>query len=139
MHVTHHHLAGSCIGLAAILALGCHDSTAPAEQPREQLAPTGAIEITVSTTSEQINLDPDGYYVGVDDRFFPPIGTNAKVTIGSLQPGKHVIWLGGLASNCRVDSANPLTADVTSDNATPVSFSVICHAKSADGAGDWDY
>lgn len=133
MHVTRCYLAATFLGLAAILTLGCDDSTGP------PALPTGAVEITVSTTSANIDLDLDGYTVSIDGRPGPAVGVNATVTIGFLPSGTHLVRLDGLASNCSVSGTNPRSVDVTSDTAaSSVTFAVSCGAKT-DGAGGWDY
>jgi hypothetical protein len=140
MHITHCYVAATFLGLAAILTMGCDDSTGPATPT------TGAIEITVSTAGENIDVDPDGYVLSIVagpglPRWLPAhsVGVNATVKVGPLPTGKYLVRLDGLAPNCSVSGTNPRSVDVITDEAaSPVSFSVSCIAK-ADGPGDWDY
>jgi hypothetical protein len=134
MRPTPYHLAAPFLGLAWILTLGCGgDSIGPAAPE-----PTGRIEVTVSTASESIYIDPDGYTVSIDNRPGPKVGVNATLTLGSLSPGTHFVRIGDLAANCSVTSANPVSVDVHADGAaSPVSFAVSCVPYS--GGGDWDY
>ena len=136
MRITHH-LAARLFGLAAMLTLGCDDSTAPAEPT------TGTIVVTVSTVSENMNVDPDGYILSIDGRQGATVGINASVTIDGLPSGHHLVRLDGLASGCSVKGTNPRSVNVTTINtASPavVSFSVLCSATGgSSGAGDWDY
>jgi hypothetical protein len=134
MRVTHYHLAAAFLGLAGVLILGCGDSAGPAAPP------TGAIEITVSTASASVDIDPNGYSVSVDGRPGQAVGVNAAVTFGSLSTGTHLVQLGDLALNCSVSGTNPRSVDVNADGAaSPVSFAVSCIAMTETGAGDWDY
>lgn len=136
MRITHY-LAATLFGLAAILTLGCDDSTGPA-------APTtGTIVVTVSTVSDNTNVDPGGYILSIDGGPGEAVGINASVTIGALPRGNHLVRLDGLASNCSVSGTNPRSVNVIALNtASPiaVAFSVSCSAAGgSSGAGDWDY
>jgi hypothetical protein len=135
MHPTPYYLAAT---LAAIATLGCgHDSNELAAPP-----PTGAIEITVSTTGASIDIDPDGYTLTIDTRPAEAVGVNTAVRVGGLRAGPHLVRLDGLAPNCSVSGTNPRWVDVTTDGAaSPVSFAVSCIAKPeiGPGAGYWDY
>ena len=128
--------AATFLGLAASLTLGCDDSNGPAAP----VPPTGAIEITVSTASAVSDIDPDGYTLSIDGGPGQPVAVNGAVRIGALPNGKHLVRLDGLAANCSVDGANPLSVDVIAENtALPVSFSVSCTVQIYGGQGDWDY
>jgi hypothetical protein len=108
------------------------------KNPTEPATPeTGAIEITVSTSSADIDVDPDGYLVSIDGAPGPPIGLNATMTIGSMPTGSHLTQLYGVASNCSVSPGNPRFVDVVEDKAASVSFLVTCTPK--DDGGYWDY
>jgi hypothetical protein len=131
---THYYLGATVFGLGALLTLGCDDSTGSATPV------TGTIEITVSTASADIDIDPDGYTLSIDGRPGQAVGVNAVVTIGSLPSGKHLVQLHGLAPNCSVGGSNPRSVDVITDEvASAVTFSVSCIGKSDTGAGEWDY
>jgi uncharacterized metal-binding protein len=132
MHMTHYHLS-TFVGLAAILSAGCdYRSTGPVAEA------TGAIEVTVVTTSADIDLDPDGYSLMIDDRPSQAIGANAIVTIGALSTGRHLIGLDGVAANCTAGSLYRRYVDVTADKAALISFTVTCTPQS-DGDSPWDY
>lgn len=130
MHTTADYIAAPFLGLVAILILGCHDASGPAALT------TGAIEITVSTSSSTADLDPDGYTVTIDGGPSQSVGINTTLTISALPAGNHFVLLAGLAPNCSVTNSNPRSVDVTSDEAAlTVFFSVSCTAK----PGPWDY
>ena len=133
MRPTHGNVAVALLGLAAILIVGCDDSTGPP-------APTtGAIEVTVSTEAAGPDTDPDGYTLSIDGRPSRPIGVNSVVTIGALPSGTYVVRLLGLATHCSVRGMNPVSINVIAGRpATPVSFAVSCGSGDS-GAGDWDY
>ena len=132
MRATQGYLAATLLGLAAVLTPGCHDSTEPA------VTATGAIEITVSTAGETVDIDPDGYTLSIDGGRGRAVAVNAAVTIGALPRGKHLVRLDGLAPNCSVDGASVSSVEVITDAGTSrVSFSVSCGPTSE--GGGWDY
>jgi hypothetical protein len=141
MSKNHFYLVATFIGLTPMLTMGCGDSPGPI------VPTTGAIEITVSTASENVAVDPDGYVLSVVAepglRIWLPahsVGVNAIVTVVALPTGKYLVRLDGLAPNCSVSGTNPRSVDVITDEAaSTVSFSVSCLAQTDTGAGDWDY
>jgi hypothetical protein len=135
MCARHRTLAATFVGLTATLSLGCGgDSTEPIAQT------TGAIEVSVSTVSTDIDVDPNGYTLNIDGRLGPTVGVNAMLSIGTLLPGAHFIQLDDLAPNCSVRGPNPLPVYVFSGKAPQtVTFLVGCSAKDGSGGGDWDY
>ena len=117
MRITRYHLA-TLVGLAAMLTLGCSDSTGPT---------TTSVLVTVLTAGTE--ADPDGYTLSIDDGPGQAVGVNATVTIDGLPTGNHLFRLDGLASNCSVSGTNPRSVDVIAVNAASpisVSFSVSC-------------
>jgi Tol biopolymer transport system component len=124
MRVTTDHYAAAFLGLAAALALGCGDSTAPA------VPTTGALRITVSTESAAADVDPDGYTVSIDGGPDHVLRINDALTIPDLPKGDHVVQLGGVASNCSIGGSNPLSVYVPGPVApATVPFVVSCVAK----------
>jgi len=85
---------------------------------------TGTLDVTASTTGA--NPDPDGYTVVVDGSVTQAIGVNGTVTFPGLSVGNHTVQLTGLASNCAVNGANPLTVNLSSGSTVQVSFAVDC-------------
>lgn len=124
MRLTHHNLAAKLLGLATIASLGCNEPSGPT---------TGAIEITVSTTGLNIDLDPDGYFLSIDGGAGRVVGRNALITVPDLPTGNHLVRLDGLAPNCSVSGTNPRSVEVVAGGKTPtpvaVSFLVSCLAK----------
>jgi hypothetical protein len=133
MRTTNHYLGATLLGLAAILTLGCDNSTAP-------VTPTvGEILITVWTTSPNSGFDADGYTLIIDGGPPQAIAVQAMVTIPTLSWGRHLIALDGVASNCTVSDTNPRWVDVVASKSHPaVSFYVSCTGD-PNGNGDWDY
>jgi hypothetical protein len=127
MHPVQYFLGATSLGLAALLTLGCDNSTAP-------VTPTeGEIVIVVSTTGPTDAVDPDGYTLSIDGGPAQSLGINALVTIGSLPWGKHLIQLEGLASNCSLSSlsdTNPLNVDLIPNKLhKAISFVVLCNGE----------
>jgi hypothetical protein len=124
------YLRVALVALAAMQAAGCSEASAPA--PRE----TGAIEITVTTTTNAEGItDPDGYSLSFDNLAPHLIAVDAAMTMSDVVLGRHLLRLEGLASGCYVDGDNPLSVAVRSSTSnTPVHMSVICG-----GLSPWDY
>ena len=89
-------------------------------------ATTGLIDVTVTTTGDQ--LDPDGYAVDLDDAATQAVETNGSTLFTGVEEGPHTLTLQGLEPNCTVTSDNPVGADVVAGETTDVSFSVSCTA-----------
>jgi hypothetical protein len=119
--------------LAAILILGCDNSTAP-------IKPTlGAILISVWTTSPNSGFDADGYTLHIDGGPPRAVAVSATVTIGALPWGTHLIALDGVASNCTVSDTNTRSVNLVANKSVlAVSFLVTCIGD-PNGNGDWDY
>jgi hypothetical protein len=131
MQVTLYRRAATFLGIAAILSLGCH------KNPTEPATPkTGALEITVSTSSADTDIDANGYRLSIDGWYTYTISVNDTVTIGPLATGRHLVQLYDLAPNCSVGSADWRFVDVIEDKEASVSFGVTCGALGDQG---WDY
>ena len=76
-------------------------------------APSGSIEIVVSTTGDE--PDPDGYVVSLDGSPGAPVGASGIVSVTNVAPGEHEIRVGGLAPNCVVAGGNPQRVSVERD------------------------
>jgi hypothetical protein len=86
----------------------------------------GGIDIRVVTGGPE--PDPDGYTVSVDDWAGGPIGINDSRYYEEIEPGEHMVELGGLAANCTVTGANPRTVTVAPGESVTVEFLVTCSA-----------
>jgi PKD domain len=84
-------------------------------------------DLVVTTTTGGSNLDPDGYTVTVDGSS-QAIGTSGSVTFSALPAGTHTVALSGIASNCTVTSANPMTVTVPAGGAGHADFAISCAA-----------
>ena len=87
-------------------------------------AAAGSLEITTTTTGGL--PDPDGYTVTVDNAAPQTIGAAASLTVPAVGPGTHLVTLGGLATNCRVEGDNPRSVTVTAGATAMVAFSLDC-------------
>ena len=133
MRVTSQYLASRFIvfALPVLVALGCgHDSTAPAPK-------TGAIEITVVTTSSIGAVDTTQYQVSVDNGPRRAVGVPTRVLIGGLTKATHFVNLYGMPANCGTTSDNPIAFDLNPDLGTLLlTFSVNCAPYEP---SPWDY
>lgn len=84
---------------------------------------TGSLQVTVTTTGQDI--DPDGYTVTAGDsaRSIPVSG---QVTVGGLQEGAVAVALTGVAFNCAVAGSNPRTVTIAADSTVDAMFDVTC-------------
>src|SRR5882672_2759840 len=121
---SHSHLA-TFLGLAAILSLGCDESTGP---PNIIPSTTGEIRITAATTG--VDLDPDGYEVEV--RFADAltmrvrVPTNGAATVPELVAGNYLLTIFDVVPNCDPGIPSPRTVAVKAGPATPVALDVTC-------------
>ena len=132
---THRSLVAALLGLSAILTVGCGgDSSGPASPT------TGTLEISVSTDSANVPVNPGGYTLIIDDGPGQGIGANATITIAALLTGRHLVRLDGVAPNYAINGDNPRWVYVGTDKAPapPVSFSVVSLG-TTDCGGCWDY
>lgn len=103
------------VGVAAVLATSCRDSTGPA---------TGSIRISISTTGTDI--DPDGYSVTLDGEASRIISANAELTISGVSAGDHSVTLSGLASNCTASPGLVISPAVSAGGRVTAAFQVVC-------------
>lgn len=89
---------------------------------------TGTLQVNTATTGDL--PDPDGYTLQVDQRASQPIGTNATVQVTELASGDYTVLLGGLAANCLVSGANPVSVSVAAAGTTDVTFTIACPVSS---------
>jgi len=131
MRVSQRYLSPTFL-LIAVVTVGCgRDSTAP------EIAKTGAIEITVSTTSTIGQVDTTGYMVRIDDDVWRAVGVPTRVRIDGVSRAMHRVTLSGLAANCYVAQDNPMLVNVDPELGTLlVTFSVNC---SPSGPDPWGY
>jgi hypothetical protein len=124
--------------LAALLTLGCGDSTAPSAAP----PPTAAVVVTVTTTSTGGEIDPDGYSLVLDSEPMRAVGVDDEVTFAAVPAGLHYLYLIGVAANCSIHGGNAIAVDVPGDRRTsqvPIFIVVICSALPPTGPSPWDY
>lgn len=85
--------------------------------------PTGTLELTTSTSGD--DLDEDGYSVAVDGTDRGPVGIDETVTF-EVRTGDREVELRGIADNCEVQGANPRVLPVNDGQTTPTTFAVVC-------------
>ncbi|MDP9206157.1 MAG: hypothetical protein M3P12_12025 [Gemmatimonadota bacterium] len=135
MHRAPAHAPQFAFLIAAILTIGCGDSTPAAP-------PSGRIVVQVATTGASSDIDPDGYVVTIDHQLVQTVDINAVLTLDDLPVGRHLVQLDGLASNCSLRGSNPVIVDVPPGAAAaPVSvyFDVSCSPPSPPDPNPWDY
>jgi Tol biopolymer transport system component len=87
-------------------------------------APPGSLQITISTTGEQV--DPDGYSISVPGRAAQAVGNNGSISWNGVSTGDYQLLIGGIAPNCSLEGGNPRRISVGSDP-VEVSLQVSCH------------
>jgi hypothetical protein len=81
--------------------------------------------LTITTSTDGVDLDSDGYGVAVDDGSPRAIGMNATVTVDPLPDGQHTVELSGVAANCSTTN-NPRTVTVSTGGTATAAFSITC-------------
>jgi hypothetical protein len=89
------------------------------------------VPLHITTTTNGVSLDPDGYSVCVDPvpddcMLYTAIGVNSDVTM-LVAPGAHAFELEGAAANCTVGEATTVDAG----DSIHVSFAITCFAAGA--------
>jgi dipeptidyl aminopeptidase/acylaminoacyl peptidase len=87
-------------------------------------APTGSIQVTTSTTGEDV--DPDGYTLHLDGQHSRAMEVNDSEVFADVAAGSHTVELSAVEVNCSVDGNNNRTVNVQGDHTTNVGFSVTC-------------
>jgi hypothetical protein len=117
----------AAVALIGVAACGENEPAGPLgpEGPNDPGAPqTGSLALTTNTTGS--HLDPDGYHVVIDGQGGTVVGVNATSSLTELSTGGHLIELKGVAGNCSVAGANPITVEIIAGETADASFSVSC-------------
>ena len=89
-----------------------------------QTQPVGDIQITTATSGS--NIDSDGYLYSVDLAAERPIGVNGTATVADFRAGTSSVLLSGIASNCTVNGANPVTVEIAENATVQAAFAITC-------------
>jgi WD40-like Beta Propeller Repeat len=89
------------------------------------VAPTTAV-LELRTVTTGAPVDPDGYAVRLDGGQPTAIGANVTLSVPDLVAGQHVVELVGLAGNCVLAGANPLTVTANAGGVVHARFEVAC-------------
>ena len=84
--------------------------------------------LSVTTSTQGVELDPDGYSLLIDATESQPVGVSATLVVERLSDGDHTLELAGLAANCSAQGANPRTISVHSGSTASTAFQVVCAA-----------
>ena len=85
----------------------------------------GDVSVTIATTGD--NQD-DQYLLDFNSGFHTvPVGPRQTLTL-SLPVGPYSIELTGVASNCAVQGANPVSVDIVEDSTATARFDIACTA-----------
>ncbi|HEX5576371.1 MAG TPA: hypothetical protein VFX42_10895, partial [Gemmatimonadales bacterium] len=84
--------------------------------------------ITITTVTNGVEADADGYSIRIDQGPETPITINATMQRAELELGSHMVQLGGVAPNCTVAGDNPRAVIVSSGETPAVSFEITCSA-----------
>ncbi len=113
------------LSLLGACSLGsCDDGSGPG-------ATTGQIRVVLSTTG--VNMDPDGYFIYLDDALVQNIGVNETLTLTALSPGEHYLVLADVALNCTRQAEPPASVIVTAGETIDAVFTIICSETAAPG------
>jgi Tol biopolymer transport system component len=87
-------------------------------------AVAGSVRISSATTGPA--PDADGYTISLDGSDRGVLEADATITLGGLVPGSHVVGLGGLAANCRIEGENLRTVTVAPGTSPSIAYSISC-------------
>src|SRR5437867_6914687 len=102
-------------------ALGCENPAST--RPSTDLLPPLTGDIIVAANTDGADLDPNGYTATLDLTKSQSLPTNGSTTFSGVLEGAHVVQLSGVASNCTVNTKNPLPVTLVGSSAT-ATFSV---------------
>jgi Tol biopolymer transport system component len=102
-------------GLVVPLLTACDDPAGP------QLA---TLEVRASTTG--IDLDLDGYVIGLDGASLRTLPANGLRTFTDLAPGEHVIRIEGVDPNCTLADASQRSVTLVPGRTEVEVFEVTC-------------
>jgi Tol biopolymer transport system component/preprotein translocase subunit YajC len=88
-------------------------------------------DLQVSSITNGLSLDADGYAVSVDGREEGTLGQDDQVSLSSITPGDHLVGLGGVAGNCQVQGDNPRELTLRAGESVDAAFEVSCDAAPA--------
>ena len=103
-----------------LAAAGCRD---PASQSGDVSA-AGRIEVSARTSGE--DLDPDGYRIILDGSPREALSGSGRALLANIAPGRHVLELAGVASNCTVGDGKLRDVNVPAAGVATVEFEVSC-------------
>jgi len=126
MRVFHPDLAATLLGLAAMLALGCGDSSGPTTVGPNPGRDAGIGTIRVTTLTLGSGVDPDGYSVDVTGLPRQALPASGTVDIAGVPAGDRTVALGGVAGNCLVSEPNPRRVNLAAGGTLEVVFTVRC-------------
>src|SRR6266480_2970312 len=106
-------------------ALGCENPAST--RPSTDLLPPLTGDIIVAANTDGSDLDPNGYTATLDLTKSQSLPTNGSTTFSGVLEGAHVVQLSGVASNCTVNTKNPLPVALVGSSTT-ATFSVTCAA-----------
>jgi hypothetical protein len=81
--------------------------------------------LIITTSTDGVELDPDGYGLAVDGNSPQAIGLDATATVDRLPDGLHTVELSGVAANCAAAN-NPRSVTVSAGGTTTAAFAITC-------------
>jgi hypothetical protein len=113
--------AGTILRLGTLLTVvACGGGVA------EPTTPPTTGRVTVATATRGAGFDADGYVATIDGSGPRPVGVQDTIDVTKVAPADHTVELDDVASNCMLDSANPVDIVVTAGSAATAAFDVHC-------------
>ncbi|TYP95302.1 protein of unknown function (DUF5050) [Fodinibius salinus] len=109
----------------SFLLVSCGGGDSTGSEPPPELT-TGAVEVTTSTTGDDI--DGDGFTVAAANAS-SSIDPNDTTILTDLSEGSVDVELSGLTSNCTITGDNPKNVSVTAGDTTSTTFDLECEAQ----------
>jgi hypothetical protein len=105
------------------LAMACSDSGQP-----DQGDGTGSLRVTVVTTGTSLDT---GYELLIDEVSVGAIAANEARVLSDLPVGDVAVRLTGVAENCLLAGAQPVSAEILEGEETTISLQVSCYTPGA--------
>jgi Tol biopolymer transport system component len=96
--------------------------------------PVGDLQVETVTTGT--NPDTDGYTLQINGKDEGALASNDTQLFGNVRLGTQQVGLVGIADNCSVQGANPLSTNIQVGQTAPVTFTVDCRGGDPASTGE---
>ena len=113
--MSHRSLAAAALSLSLLVACNGDNTSGNA---------SGSLHVRVTPSSSP--LYPDGFAARIDNGSSRPIPAGGELQLEGMLPGEHTVELTDVDLPCTIETENPVTVTVPSDDVVTASFTVVC-------------